>query len=120
MLADPQSVTYATVAKSLPAVGRNDTSSEYRLDDASNSVVYDLTVSHQFKARNRVVARLRRDSIVTNPLNTATSVAASMTATFTLDFPPGILTSVDAQNLGNALVAWLTSGNILKMANGET
>jgi len=119
MLADPQSVTYATVAKSLPAVGRNDTQSEYRLDNGDGTV-YDLIVSHQFKARNRVVARLRRDTIVTNPLNTATSVAASATATFTLDFPAGILTSTDAQALGKALVGWLTDANILKMANGET
>jgi len=119
MFADPQSVTYATVAKSLPAIGRNETQSEYRLDD-SGGVVFDFTISHQFKARNRAVARLRRDSIVTNPLNTATSVAASMTATFTLDFPPQVLTAADAQALGNALVAWLTSSNILKMANGET
>jgi hypothetical protein len=119
VFADPQSVTYASVAKSLPAIGRTDTQSEYRLD-AGSGLVYDLTLTHQFKARNRVVARLRRDSIVTNPLNTATSVVASMTATFTIDFPASVLTSADAQDLGNALVGWLTTGNILKLANGET
>lgn len=119
MFADPQSVTYATVSKSLPAIGRTDTQSEYRLDDGAGTV-YDLTLSHQFKARNRVVARLRRDSIVTNPLNTATSVAASMTATFTIDFAPGVLVAADARDLGKALVSWLSDTNLLKMANGET
>jgi len=119
VLADPQSVTYASVSKSLPAIGRTDTQSEYRLDDG-NGTVYDLTVSHQFKARNRVVARLRRDTVVTNALAPATSIAASATATFTIDFPTSGLTSTDAQNLGNALVGWLSSSNILKMANGET
>ncbi|DAD51748.1 TPA_asm: coat protein [ssRNA phage Gerhypos.4_37] len=118
MFADPQSVTYATVAKSLPAIGRTDSQSEYRLDDSGT--VYDLTISHQFKTRNRVVARLRRDATVANPLNPTTNIVASATATFTMDFPSSGLTTTDAQNLGNALVAWLTSGNILKMANGET
>nr|QDH86914.1 MAG: hypothetical protein H4Bulk47457e2721_000002 [Leviviridae sp.] len=118
MFADPQSVTYATVAKSLAAVGRTDTQSEYRLDDSGT--VYDLTVSHQFKGRNRVVARLRRDAIVANPLNPTTNIVASATASFTVDFPSSGLTSSDAKDLGNALVAWLTSANILKMANGET
>ncbi|DAD51278.1 coat protein [ssRNA phage Gerhypos.4_41] len=118
MFADPQSVTYATVAKSLPAIGRAESQSEYRLDDSGT--VYDLTVSHQFKNRNRVVARLRRDTVVTNPLSSSNNIAASATATFTLDFPTSGLSTTDAQNLGNALVGWLTSANILKMANGET
>lgn len=118
MFADPQSVTYAAAAKSLPAIGRTDSQSEYKLNDSG--VVYDLILSHQFKARSRVVARLRRDAFVTDPLVTGQNIPASMTATFTMDFPSSGLTTADAQNLGNALVAWLTSGNILKLANGET
>jgi len=118
MFADPQSVTYATVAKSLPAIGRTAELSEYKLNDTG--VIYDLTLSHQFKARNRAVARLRRDAFATDPIKPAQNILASMTATFTLDFPVSGYTAADAQALGNALVAWLTSGNILKLANGET
>jgi len=118
MFADPQSVTYATVSKSLPTIGRTDTQSVYRLDDSGT--VYTLSISHQFKARNRVVARLQRDAVVANPLNPTTNLVASATATFTMDFPSSGLTSTDAQNLGNALVGWLSSANLLKMANGET
>ncbi len=119
MFADPQSVTYATVAKSLPRIGTTDSSSEYRLV-ASSGATYDLTLTHQFAKRNRVVARLRRDSVVTDPLVPANSLAASMTATFTIDFPATGLYPADATDLGNALVGWLTSSNILKLANGET
>jgi hypothetical protein len=119
VFADPQSVTYATVAKSLPRIGTTDSSSEYRLVD-SGGVTYDLQLSHQFAKRQRVVARLRRDSVVTDPLVPANSIAASMTATLTIDFPNTGLYPTDAQDLANALVAWLTSGNILKLANGET
>lgn len=118
MFADPQSITYATVAKSLPAVGRDSTQSEYKLLDGT--VVYDLTISHQYKNRNRVVARLRRDALSADPLVPAQNFLASATASFTIDYPNTGLTPTDCQNLGNALVAWLTSGNILKMVNGET
>lgn len=118
MFADPQSVTYATVAKSLPTIGRSETESEYKLNDSG--VVYDLILSHQFKTRNRVVARLRRDSYASDPLVPAQNVLASMTGTFTLDFPNVGLTAVDVQNLGKALVAFLSDANILKLVNGET
>lgn len=118
MFTEPISVTYAAVAKSLPRIGSTDTVSEYKLNDSG--VVYDLQISHNFAKRNRVVARLRRDAAVTDPLVPAQNVLASMTATFTIDFPTTGYSVADAQNLGNCLVAFLTSGNILKMANGET
>ena len=118
MFSDPQSVTYAAVAKSLAAISRGDESSVYRLDDSG--VVYQLTLGHQFKQRKRVVARLQRNSYASDPLVPANNVLASMTATLTLDFPNVALTATDAQNLGKALVAWLSDANILKLANGET
>lgn len=118
MFSDPQSITYATVAKSLPAIGRTDVQSEYKLNDSG--VVYDLVLSHQFAKRNRVVARLRRDAFASDPLVPSQNILASATATFTMDFPTSGLTVVDAQNLGNALVSFLTSSVLLKLANGET
>jgi hypothetical protein len=117
MFADPQSVTYATVAKSLPRIGNDSTTSEYKLNDSG--VVYDLSLSHQFKARNRVVARLRRDAFASDPLVPAQNILASMSATLTIDFPTAGLTATDAQNLGNALVGWLSSANILSLVNGQ-
>lgn len=118
MFSDPQSVTYSTVAKSLPVIGRNSDESSYKLNDAG--VIYQMKLGHQFKKRNRVVARLQRDSFASDPLVPAQNILASMTATFTLDFPNIGLTTADAQNLGKALRDWLTDANILKLANGET
>nr|QDH91457.1 MAG: hypothetical protein H4Bulk46879_000003 [Leviviridae sp.] len=119
MFSDPQSVTYATVAKSLPTIGRDGTSSEYRLNDSG--VVYDFTLSHQFKpARTRAVARLQRDSFVANPVTPTQNVLASMTSTLTMDFPTAGLTPADAQSLATALVTWATPSNLLRLANGET
>jgi len=118
MFADPQSVTYATVAKSLPAIGRNETQSEYKLNDSG--VVYDLILAHQFGKRNRAVARLRRDSFASDPLVPANNILGSMTATLTVDFPTVGLTAADAQALAKALIAWATDANVLKLVNGET
>lgn len=118
MFADPQSITYNAVAKSLPAIGRTDSQSEYRLND--NGTIYDLTLSHQFGKRNRAVARLRRDSYSSDPLVPAQNILASATATLTIDFPIAGVTASDAQLLAKALVAWLSDANILKLASGET
>jgi hypothetical protein len=118
MFADPQSVTYATVAKSLAAIGRNETQSEYKLNDSG--VVYDLILSHQFGKRNRAVARLRRDSFASDPLVPAQNILGSMTATLTVDFPTIGLTPADAQALAKALIGWASDANVLKLVNGET
>lgn len=118
MFADPQSITYNAVVKSLPTIGRNDTQSEYKLNDAG--VVYDFVLSHQFKTRNRVVARLRRDAYAADPLYPTKNILASASATFTMDSPQVGMTLTDVQNLGRALRDWLTDANILKMLNGET
>lgn len=118
MFADPQSVTYSAVAKSLPAVGRNEVQSEYKLNDSG--VVYDLILSHQFGKRNRVVARLRRDSFSSDPLVPAQNILGSMTATLTVDFPTIGLTPSDAQLLAKALIGWASDANVLKLVNGET
>lgn len=118
MFSDPQSITYSTVAKSLPTTGRGTDESTYKLNDSG--VIYTMKLGHQFKRRNRVVARLQRDSYASDPLVPTQNILASMTATFTLDFPNVGLTTADAQSLANALVGWLTSANILKLANGET
>lgn len=119
MFTDPQSVTYAAVAKNLPAIGRSSDSSNYKLAD-SGGVVYSLDLSHSFAKRNRVVARLRRDAIVVDPLVTATNFEASATATLTIDFPTVGLTPTDAQLLAKALIGWASDANLLKLANGET
>jgi hypothetical protein len=118
MFSDPQPITYSAVAKSLARIDSPPGASEYRLNDSGT--VYDLILSHQFAKRNRAVARLRRDAFATDPLVPAQNILASATATFTADFPTTGLTATDAQLLGNALVAWLTPANLLRLVNGET
>lgn len=118
MFSDPQSVTYNAVAKSLPATGRTDTQSTYYLNDSG--VQYTLLLSHQFKTRNRVVARLQRTAYASDPIVPAQNVLASATATLTIDFQNTGMTASDVQLLGKALVGWASDANLLKLVNGET
>lgn len=119
MFADPQSVTYSAVAKSLPAISRSTDSSSYKLYDAGN-VIYDLSLSHSFKTRNRAVARLSRQLFTTDVLIPANSILTGATATLTVDFPATGMTLTDAQLLAKALVGWASDANILKLVGGET
>lgn len=119
MFADPQTVTYATVAKSLPAISRSDVASGYKLYDTGN-VIYDLLLSHSYKSRNRVVARLSRSLYTQDPLIPANFSLTGATATLTLDFPSTGLAPADVQNLGKALVGWASDANLLKLIGGET
>lgn len=118
MLVDPFPITYSGAAKNLARIGTSENESIYRLDDSGT--VYTVRVSHQFAKRNRAVVRITRDSAVTDPLIPANSMAVSMTATLTMDFPVSGLTTTDAQLLAKALVGWATDANLLKIANGET
>lgn len=118
MFSDPQSVTYGGATKSLPAISRSDDSSTYALNDAGTQ--YTLRLSHQFKARNRVVARLQRDAYASDPLVPAQNILAGATATLTLDFPKIGMTASDATALAKALVTWLSDTNLAKLAGGET
>jgi len=115
---DPQNVTYASTGVTLPATGRSDTRSEYKTR-GSDGAVYSLTLTHEFKARNRVVASLRRDSYMADPLRPTQNVLVSASATFTMNFP-NVVVLADVQALGKALHDWLSDATILKMLNGET
>jgi hypothetical protein len=118
MFTDPQTITYLTVAKILPTISRGQEISEYKLNDAGT--VYALSVGHQFKARNRVFVRLRRDAYAPDPLVPTNNILASATASMTIDFPNIGMLPVDIQGLANALTGFASSANILKMINGET
>jgi hypothetical protein len=120
MFVDPQSLTYATVAKSLPAIGRGADSSLYKLSNSDGSIL-QLNLSHQFKPRRtRAVARLQFDTFSPDPLSPANSILASATATLTVDFPTAGLAVVNATDLATCLVVWSTPGNLTRLLNGET
>lgn len=113
--ADPQSVTVNTVAQSLVRISSNEMAASYRKDDGS----YELSISHQEKARNRRTVRLNHRKIATDPL-TAANAEFSMSAYLVIDMPPVGYTNSDAEDIVTGLCDWLTSANILKVLAGES
>jgi hypothetical protein len=121
VLADPQGTTYAAAPISLARIETGPEGSKYRteLEDGSE---FTLHLSHQFgtgKGRNRVVARLTRDSIAENRLIEGQNLPISTTCSFTMDFGSDVLAD-DVYDLGAALIAWLSNGSLIRLAKGET
>jgi len=116
MFADPQSVTVNAVAKSLPAISRDDNSSVYRMDTGD----YELVIARTFGKRNRFSVRLNAKKIAADPLASANNVEYKESVYLVIDMPPVGYTNTEAKDLALALTAWATSANLLKVIGGET
>lgn len=113
---DPQSVTINAVPVSLPRVSIGTSEATYRAADET----VQLRISHQAaKSRKRRMVRLDQTVIAADPL---TSENASQKAGIYLvvDEPSFGFTDAQLDYLVDALVAWLTSGNIAKLLGGES
>lgn len=118
MFADPQGLTYNTVAKSLVRISAGEDSSIYRLDDSGN--VYTFQISHQFGKRNRFVAKVTRESTAADPLDDNTNIATSASVTLSIDVPVVGVPAADASYLAQMLIDWASDANIAKLCAGET
>jgi hypothetical protein len=116
LLADPQSVTINAVAKSLPAIARDTSSSTYRMDTGD----YELVVSHQFGKRNRFSVRLNAKKIAADPLTASNNLEYRTSAYLVIDAPPVGYTNTELKDIVLGLTGWLTSANVLKVVGGET
>lgn len=118
MFADPQSVTVATVAKSLPATSREPNRSVYTMDTGD----YQLSI-YKAQGRNRrrrYTVRLDNRKVAPDPLASANNLVYSLSVYFTVDMPEVGYTNAEAKDVALALTAWLTSANLLKVVGGET
>lgn len=116
MFADPQSVTVNAVAKSLPAISRDENASTYRMDTGD----YELVISRTFGKRNRFVVRLNAKKIAADPLTASNNLEYRMSTYLVLDAPPVGYTNTELKDIALGLVGWLTSANVLKVLGGET
>lgn len=116
MFADPQSVTVNAVAKSLPAIRRDDTSSSYRMDTGD----YTLKVTHREANRNRRTVQLDFQKIAADPFAPSVNQKFTGSIIFTVDAPVTGFTNVELKDTSLALVGWLTSANVLKVLGGES
>lgn len=112
---DPQSVTINTVATSLPRISTGDTKSMYSSAD-ENKV---LTISHQPSAtRQRHMIRLDSRVVAADPIS-AVNVQQSLGVYLVIDQPNFGFADADINYVVQALSAWLSAANVLKVLGRE-
>lgn len=116
MFASPQTVTVATVAKSLQLVGNTLTESKYQQADRE----YVLKVTQTSGRRNFTRVRLDRSKIVTDPFASDRSLPVSMSTYLVVDSPTVGFTTAELIDQIIAVADWLKiAGNAAKLAGGE-
>lgn len=118
MFSDPQSVTIAGAAKSLPRVSSGDFTGQFRASDGA----YTLSVKHTSGKRERSVVRLDTRKIGANPLDPAKNLPYTASVYVVLDAPAQSsgFTSVELEDLSKGLVAYLSAANVTKFVGKES
>lgn len=116
--ADPQVVTIAAVATSLPRTSSLGPSSVYTKDDG----LVKLTISHNSAKRTRRTIRLDHSKIAADPLISAQNIKHSMSAYLVVDVPVTGYTVAEAKVIVDALTLYLTAtagARVTQLLGGE-
>lgn len=121
--ADPQSVTYNAVAKSLNRISSSTNAGRFYLAETGGND-FTLELSHQYGKRTRRMARLNTGIVSANPFSTGLSSYESTSVYLVVDTPAtyGIVDPAVAVLSVNALTKWLTdttNANALKLVQGQ-
>ncbi len=118
MLADPQSITVATVAKSMPRTSAGVDSGAFTFTDGS----YVLKVSHAYGRRTRRTIRIDNSKIAADPL-TSNNVKYSSSCYIVFDEPATGYTRAEALDQVRALTDYLAASSyavLPKWLGGES
>lgn len=117
MFSDPQSVTINAVPVSLPRISVGDGKATYKSADGT----VEMRISHVLtnKNRNRHMVRLNKTVIAADPL-TAENSSCEAGVYIVIDEPQFGFDDTNLDYQVDALIAWLTSGNIAKVLGGES
>jgi len=110
MFADPQSVTIAGTATSLPRVSSGQNAGSFSTPDQATK----LSVSHTYGKRTRHLIRLDASKVAADPLMAGINVQASMSAYLVVDVPKTGYTISQQADIVNALTAYLTASTNAK------
>lgn len=116
--ADPQSVTVAGTAQSLPRVSSGTNAGAFSSSDGA----YRLDVSHSYGRRTRRSIRLTKSKISADPLIPNQNVKSSMSTYMVVDTPVNGFTVAEAKEVVDALVAYLsatTGARVTQLLGGE-
>jgi len=116
LFSDPQSITVATVAKSMPRVSSEGTKSQYQ----KNDLEYTLSISHTpVKDRLRSMARVDQRAIVPDPL-TAVNDYETLSVYLVIDRPLAGFSSTQVNDLITGFKTWLDSTTVGKLYGKES
>jgi hypothetical protein len=116
-LADPQVITVATVAQSMPRIKTDALSAIYQKNDKS----YTFKVSHQESGtRVRSLVRVDYRAVKADPLTSANQWE-NMSVQTVIDRPMGTtFSATEVSDLVAGLSGWLTSTNVGKLYGEES
>lgn len=116
MFTDPQTVTYNGATKTMPKIKMGSSDSTYRTADET----FQFRISHQAtKSRTRRMVRLDQTIIAADPLS-AINTSQSAGVYLVVDEPKFGFDDATLDYMVDALVAWLSAGNIAKLLGSET
>lgn len=115
MFADPQTITIATVAKSLVKIQDDGLKSVYQTADEE----YRFTVSHRRSGqRTQRMVRIDKRVVAADPLNSVNQYA-NLGIYFVIDMPPFGFTSTQITDVVAGLKTWLDTTAIGKLLANE-
>lgn len=116
---DPQSVTIAGTAISLPLISREGAQTEYKSADGATR----LSVQHSGTKRFRRTARITTTKTSADPLVVSQNVRLSASVYVVLDVPVDGYTATEQTALVAGLTKWLTdttNANTVRLVGGES
>lgn len=112
---DPQTITVATVAKTLNLIESDKSKSVYTTADGE----YKFTISHQQSGkRTRRMVRVDRMVVAADPLS-AINASVDLGVYIVIDEPPFGFSDTDIWDVVAAFTAWLTNGNVTKVLSSQ-
>lgn len=112
---DPQTITVATVAKTLNLIESDKSKSVYTTADGE----YKFTISHQQSGkRTRRMIRVDRTAVAADPLS-AINASVNLGIYVVIDEPPFGFDDTSIWDVVAALSAWLTNANVTKVLSSQ-
>lgn len=113
--ADPQSITVNAIAKTLNRIKSDGFRSEYATDDEA----FKMVISHQeSKGRTRRMVRVDQRVVATDPL-TSVSEYKTLGFYFVIDEPEYGFSDAEIDYVVQALKAWASTANVLKVLSNQ-
>lgn len=112
---DPQTITVATVAKTLNLIEVDKAKSVYATADNE----YKFTISHQLSGkRTRHMVRVDRVAVAADPL-TALNASVSLGTYLVVDEPEFGFTDTQIGDVIAAFIVWLSGANVAKVLSSQ-